>query len=197
MKNLILLFISVFLNTHVYSQNIDLINPSKDIGIKKWSIVNDDVMGGISNSSILINNEKNLLFKGYLSLENNGGFASSRLDIRQDNLKGVKFFKIKLKGDGKIYKLRLRQQNTRASYSCDFKSKKNEWLIVTLPVENFKPTWRGYSYSNYPDLNLDKINSLSLHISDKQEGRFNLEIEYIKAIKWTIEKENIIAYGFV
>jgi len=183
MKNLILLFISVFLNTHVYSQNIDLINPSKDIGIKKWSIVNDDVMGGISNSSILINNEKNLLFKGYLSLENNGGFASSRLDIRQDNLKGVKFFKIKLKGDGKIYKLRLRQQNMRASYSCDFKSKKNEWLIVTLPVENFKPTWRGYSYSNYPDLNLDKINSLSLHISDKQEGRFNLEIEYIKAIK--------------
>jgi len=50
-------------------------------------------------------------------------------------------------------------------------------------VENFKPTWRGYSYSNYPALNLDKINSLSLHISDKQEGRFNLEIEYIVAVK--------------
>ena len=100
MKNLILLFISVFLYTNIYSQNIDLINPSKNIGIKKWSIVNDDVMGGISNSSILINNEKNLIFKGYLSLENNGGFASSRLDVRQDNLKGAKFFKIKLKGEG-------------------------------------------------------------------------------------------------
>jgi len=71
----------------------------------------------------------------------------------------------------------------RASYSCDFKSQKNKWIVVNLPVEDFKPTWRGYSYSNYPDLNLDKTNSLSLHISDKQEGKFILEIEYIKAVK--------------
>ena len=71
----------------------------------------------------------------------------------------------------------------RASYSCDFKSQKNEWIIVQLPVENFRPTWRGYTYSNYPDIDLNKVNSLSLQISDKQEGRFNLEVEYIKAIK--------------
>ena len=56
-------------------------------------------------------------------------------------------------------------------------------IIIKLPVENFRPTWRGYTYSNYPDLDLDKVNSLSLQISDKQEGRFNLELEYIKAIK--------------
>ena len=61
--------------------------------------------------------------------------------------------------------------------------KKNEWTIVKLPVESFKATWRGYTYSDYPALNLDKINSLSLHISDKQQGEFNLEIEYIQAIK--------------
>ena len=182
-KLIILLFISLFFEVPVSSQNLDLINPSKNIGIKNWTIVNDDVMGGISNSSILINDKKNLIFKGYLSLENNGGFASSRLDIRKKNLDGIKFFKIKLKGDGNNYKLRLRQKNMRASYSCDFKSQKNEWIIVKLPVEDFRPTWRGYTYSNYLDLDLDKINSLSLHISDKQEGRFNLEIEYIKAVK--------------
>ena len=95
----------------------------------------------------------------------------------------LKFFEIKLKGDGNNNKLRLRQKNIRASYSCDFKSQKNEWIIVKLPVEDFRATWRGYTYSNYPDLDLDKVNSLSLHISDKQEGRFNLEIEYIKAVK--------------
>ena len=182
-KLIILLFISLFFEVPVSSQNLDLINPSKNIGIKNWTIVNDDVMGGISNSSILINDKKNLIFKGYLSLENNGGFASSRLDIRKKNLDGIKFFKIKLKGDGNNYKLRVRQKNMRASYSCDFKSQKNEWIIVKLPVEDFRPTWRGYTYSNYLDLDLDKINSLSLHISDKQEGRFNLEIEYIKAVK--------------
>ena len=78
------------------SQNLDLINPSKNIGIENWTIVNDDVMGGISKSGIFINEENNLIFKGYLSLENNGGFASSRLDISNKNLKELKYFKIKL-----------------------------------------------------------------------------------------------------
>ena len=182
-KLILLLFVYLFFEVPMSSQNLDLINPSKEIGIKNWTIVNDDVMGGISNSTVLINDKKHLIFKGYLSLENNGGFASSRLDIGKNNLNGVKFFEIKLKGDGNNYKLRLRQKNMRASYSCDFKSQKNEWIIVKLPVENFRPTWRGYTYSNYPDLDLDKVNSLSLQISDKQEGRFNLEVEYIKAIK--------------
>tara|TARA_B100000963_G_C22632215_1_gene675545 strand:- start:591 stop:1145 length:555 start_codon:yes stop_codon:yes gene_type:complete len=182
-KLIVLLFVSLVLKNHMNSQNIDLINPSKNIGIKNWTIVNDDVMGGISNSEIFINEEKHLIFKGYLSLENNGGFASSRLDISKKNLNEVKFFKIKLKGDGNNYKLRLREKNMRASYSCDFKSRKDEWIIVKLPIEKFILSWRGYTYSNYPSLNIDKIGSLSLHISDKQEGKFNLEIEYIKAVK--------------
>ena len=55
------------------SQSIDLINTNQNIGVKGWSIVNDDVMGGISTSLISLNEEKNLIFKGYLSLENNGG----------------------------------------------------------------------------------------------------------------------------
>jgi len=182
-KLLILLLISLFFEMPTSSQNLELINPSKNIGLKNWSIVNDDVMGGVSKSNILINEENNLVFKGYLSLKNNGGFASSRMDIIKKDLNGVKFFEIKLKGDGNNYKLRLRQDNTRASYSCDFKSQKNEWIIVKLAIENFEATWRGYTYSDYPTLNLNKINSLSLHISDKQEGEFNLEVEYIKAIK--------------
>ena len=182
-KLILLLFISLFFEFPMNCQSLDLINPSNDIGIKNWTIVNDGVMGGISSSTVLINDKKNLIFKGYLSLENNGGFASSRLDIRKKNLDGVKFFEIKFKGDGNNYKLRLRQKDMRASYSCDFKSQKNKWIVVKLPVEDFKATWRGYTYSNYPDLDLDKVNSLSLHISDKQEGRFNLEIEYIKAVK--------------
>ena len=155
-KLILLLFVSLFFEVPMNSQSLDLINPSKEIGIKKWTIVNDDVMGGISSSTVLINDNKHLIFRGNLSLENNGGFASSRLDIRKNNLKGIKFFEIKLKGDGNNYKLRLRQKNMRASYSCDFKSQKNEWIIVKLPVEDFRATWRGYTYSNYADLILTK-----------------------------------------
>ena len=164
------------------SQILDVINPKKNIGIKNWNIVNDDVMGGISTSTMSLNKEKNLLFKGNLSLENNGGFASSRLSLEKNILNGVKFFKIKFKGDGNTYKLRFRQNNRRASYSHDFKSSKDEWIEVDLRVEDFKATWRGYSYSDYPALEPKEVILMGLQISDKQEGEFILEIEYIKAV---------------
>ena len=73
----------VLISISMNSQSIDLINPEKNVGITNWYIVNDDVMGGISKSYLSINEEKNLIFNGYLSLENNGGFASSRLSFNK------------------------------------------------------------------------------------------------------------------
>lgn len=182
----LLLLIPIF----SYSQTKDImveksfyiINTQKDIGLNYWNIVNDDVMGGISKSYLSLNDEKNLVFNGYLSLDNNGGFASSRLSFPKETLSGVKSFKIKVKGDGKIYKLRFRQNNRRASYSCDFQSLKDEWIEINLNVDEFKPYWRGYAYNDYPSLEVSEINSLGIQISDKQEGEFQLEVKYIEAI---------------
>ena len=182
----LLLLIPIF----SYSQTNDImaeksfyiINTQKDIGLNYWNIVNDDVMGGISKSYLSLNDEKNLVFNGYLSLDNNGGFASSRLNFPKETLSGVKSFKIKVKGDGNIYKLRFRQNNRRASYSCDFHSLKDEWVEINLNVDDFKPHWRGYAYNDYPSLEVSEINSLGIQISDKQEGEFQLEVKYIKAI---------------
>tara|TARA_B100001057_G_C22700045_1_gene891330 strand:+ start:617 stop:1120 length:504 start_codon:yes stop_codon:yes gene_type:complete len=165
------------------NQNQDLINSSKNIGINNWSIINDNVMGGVSTSRITISKKNQLVFQGNLSLENNGGFASIRLNISGKNLEDINAFEIKFRGDGKKYKLRLGQNNSRFVYSCDFQSKKNEWVVVKLPLEKFIATWRGYTYKKYADLEPEKMTSLGLLISDKQEGRFNLEIDYIKAIK--------------
>ena len=164
------------------AQSFDIVNPEKNTGMKNWNIVNDDVMGGISKSNLSIDDENNLIFNGYLSLENNGGFASCRLSLKRETLSGVKSFRIKLRGDGNNYKLRLNQYNRRASYSSDFKSLKNEWIEVELPLEDFTPTWRGYTYTDYPEIDIEKVNSMGLQISDKQEGLFNLEIKYIKAV---------------
>ena len=162
------------------SQSIDLVNPKDNIGIENWIIVNDDVMGGISKSKLYIDNYNNLVFNGYLSLENNGGFASCRLNLYEVNLDGIKSFSIKYRGDGNIYKLRLQQSNRRASYSIDFKSKKDQWQEVNLSIKDFTATWRGFTYSDYPEIELDKINSLGIQISNKQEGNFKLEIKNIK-----------------
>ena len=166
----------------MHSQSIDLLNPEKNIGLDNWNIVNDDVMGGISTSYLSVSDEKNLIFNGNLSLENNGGFASSRLGLKKNLLKGVKSLTIRIKGDGNSYKLRLSQDNRRASYSANFESVNNRWVEINIPIEDFIATWRGYTYTDYPSIQTDRIISLGLQISDKQEGKFKLEIDYIKAI---------------
>jgi len=181
MKNLILNII-LLISISMHSQSIDLLNPEKNIGLDNWNIVNDDVMGGISTSYLSVSDEKNLIFNGNLSLENNGGFASSRLGLKKNILKGVKSFTIRIKGDGNSYKFRLSQDNRRASYSANFESVNNEWVEINIPIEDFIATWRGYTYTDYPSIQTDRIISLGLQISDKQEGKFKLEIDYIKAI---------------
>lgn len=62
--------------------------------IDQWYVVNDNVMGGVSNSSMVFTENETLVFKGRVSLDNNGGFASVRLNTR--NLKVKEDQKLKL-----------------------------------------------------------------------------------------------------
>jgi monofunctional biosynthetic peptidoglycan transglycosylase len=80
------IYLIIFMtNSIITAQNLDLINTSNDIGLEDWRIVNDDVMGGVSSSKLYLNEEQNLVFSGNLSLENNGGFASSRMGFEERN----------------------------------------------------------------------------------------------------------------
>ena len=67
-----------------------------------------------------------------------------------------------------------------ANYSADFKTTKDQWMDIEIPIENFKPYYFGRSI-RAPKLKVHKVNSMGILISDKQEGDFSLEIENIKA----------------
>ena len=69
--------------TKLFGQDMIIFQPSMNIGLENWRIINDDVMGGISKSYISLNDENNMLFNGYLSLENRGGFASCRNSLSE------------------------------------------------------------------------------------------------------------------
>ena len=57
-----------------------IFNFDKNADISSWTIGNDGVMGGLSKSNISIDDDGHGCFKGKISLENNGGFASVRFD---------------------------------------------------------------------------------------------------------------------
>ena len=76
----------------------------------EWQIVNDGVMGGLSKSTMQVREGKGI-FTGTVSLENNGGFASTRTSIQSLGTDSIQNLAIRVKGDGKTYQLRLRSNN--------------------------------------------------------------------------------------
>ena len=64
---------SLLLNT-----NHTIVDFTVNSKLYSWAIVNDVVMGGKSTSTISINTEGNAVFKGEVSLENNGGYPNSK-----------------------------------------------------------------------------------------------------------------------
>jgi len=149
-----------------------------------WRIINDGVMGGISNSDIQILPEGVGKFKGNVSLENNGGFASTRGILATLPNKPYTKIKLSVKGDGKKYSFRIRTdgQYDGVSYKNDFETKADAWQEITLQLADFKPTWRGRTLTNIPPIEATQIRQIGFLISDKQEGAFSLLIDWIKLL---------------
>ncbi len=150
--------------------------------LKNWIIVNDGVMGGLSTSRIQYLPENQAEFSGEVSLENNGGFASSRMNLESVNLEGCTVISVRLKGDGKKYKFRIRtdDQWDGVTYSVDFLTRKDEWMEIELPFKEFKPTYRGRILNEVGPLNAAEIRQIGLLISDKQSGPFSVTMDWIK-----------------
>lgn len=151
----------------------------------QWFSINDVVMGGRSKSGLVVTSNQSAVFEGYVSLENNGGFASIRSKDGDFDLGEYKAMTIRVKGDGKKYKLSLRTHSNFDGiiYQFDFPTKKDEWVEIIAPFDRFIPKYRGRVVSSAPKLNSSEIKSFGFLISDKQEGRFRLEIDWFKALK--------------
>lgn len=151
-----------------------------------WQVVNDGVMGGMSTSSFSLTNSLGV-FRGEVSLENNGGFASVRSSPARHNLAGLDAFVVLARGDGKRYKFTVRTGTgfDTPIYQCVFTTKRGEWEEHRLPFKDFVPTFRGRVLTSEPALDPAGIVSVGFLISDKQEGPFKLELAWIKALPRT------------
>ena len=76
--------------------------------IRQWMTVNDVVMGGMSRSVFEQAGPGIARFRGVVSLENSGGFASARTSPRRWNSSGASAFVLRVLGDGRVYKFTVR-----------------------------------------------------------------------------------------
>jgi len=151
--------------------------------ILRWKVINDDVMGGISQSRIELSPVATAIFSGQLALENNGGFASMRRRADNYNLDGCTGVMLKVKGDGRTYQFRLKtdDQYVGVAYRSLFATYARQWQTIILPFDSFSASFRGKPVPGASVLHPEQIRQIGFLLADKQPGSFCLEIACIKS----------------
>lgn len=146
--------------------------------LSNWNVVNDGVMGGISKAKLEINQDGNAIFKGTVSLENNGGFASLRYRFNTKEVGEYTKVIIRLKGDKTTYQFRTKTNAyDRHSYIALFETT-GEWQTIEISLSEMYPAFRGRKLSipNYPS---EQMQEIAFLIGNKKAENFKLEIDKI------------------
>lgn len=148
-----------------------------------WTIVDDGVMGGLSQGQREIGKDGILRFFGTLSLENNGGFSSLRSKRIEMDLSDAEGLILRVKGDGRSYQVRLSTdaefRGGEVSFQAEFATKKDEWIEVQVCFKNLAGSWRGMKL---PDKTFDaaKVRRVGLLLGEKKQGPFALQVDWIR-----------------
>mgnify|MGYP003683025805 CR=1 FL=1 len=152
---------------------------TKTKDISNWHVVNDGVMGGISEGNFSLNEAGNGIFEGTVKLENNGGFSSIRYGIGNTAISGKETVCIRLKGDGKTYQFRLKQnKDDRHSYITTFQTS-GDWETIEIPLNTLYPSFRGRKL-DIGNFSANYIEELGFLIGNKKKESFQLELDYIR-----------------
>jgi uncharacterized surface protein with fasciclin (FAS1) repeats len=154
-----------------------------DGGTTGWQTVLDGVMGGLSTGRIAAGEGGTLRFSGELSLENNGGFSQIRTSVPEGTFAGATGLVMRVKGDGRTYQCDIRSSRLRlmaGGYQSTFKTRAGEWSEVEIPFDQCVANSFGQRVRNAPALDPASVESIGVTLSDKKEGPFAIEIDWIR-----------------
>lgn len=152
-------------------------NPKSDL--ENWVIVDDDVMGGKSSGSFGLSPDGHGVFKGLISLENNGGFSSLRYNFERIQMENYTKIVLKIKGDGKKYQFRIKSDSgDYYSYVSTFATS-GDWQEIEIPLKNMYPSFRGRKLDK-PNFSGDHMEEIAFLIGNKKEEEFQLLIDKIE-----------------
>ncbi len=129
-------------------------------------------MGGESSSTFELNADGYGVFKGDISIENNGGFSSVRYRFKKMLIKDYTKIMVKLKGDGKMYQFIIKS-NSGENYSfvTPF-STSGEWQDIEIPLKDMYPSFRGIRL-NQPNFADEYIGEINFLIGNKKRRNLN------------------------
>jgi monofunctional biosynthetic peptidoglycan transglycosylase len=185
MKKLILLLLCISaLKSFGQSSIIDFGNSNGKN--QEWMLLSDNIMGGNTKSKIEYTNNS-VLLSGNISLDNYGGFSSIKTKYKSFDLSKFTAIKIKFKSTKQKFAFTLEdnQNWTQPNYKYEFSAKKDDtWEEVTIYFKDFKEIIIGEPTGNLmKSKSLKNIVRMGIMTSEKKEGSFTLEVDYIEFIK--------------
>ena len=148
-----------------------------------WPSIDDAVMGGMSSSEMVVENGV-ASFRGAVSFDNNGGFASVRSRPEVRDLSAFDGLILRVRGDGKRYGFRIRTSASfdGVSYQAALDPPAGEWVEVEVPFSDFVAVWRGRPVADHPPLDPARVTTFGLIVS-RQQGPFRLDIANIRGYR--------------
>jgi hypothetical protein len=146
-----------------------------------WFVVLDGVMGGRSQGDVSMT-ESSIIFKGKVSLENNGGFASLRTSYGDFDLSSYKMVSVRYRSTGQDFGLTLNKyrQFWRPNYKVNLPITDGAWKTMSLQLEDFKTYRLGEEIPGNPSKeDLKEIIRLGLISNTKAATTFEIEVDSI------------------
>lgn len=173
--------IALLLSLILVSNNPVLFDFSKESSLSNWFVVNDGVMGGLSEGALELTSEGHGSFTGQVRLENYGGFTSIRCATGKIETPEGAIVRMRLKGDGKNYQFRVKHKaRDYQSYITTF-STSGEWETIEIPLSKLYPSFRG-RVLDMPNFNHSNLTEFTFLIANKKAETFELLIDSIDLV---------------
>ena len=187
--------IAHLVNNNLEKTLFDFSDPNSENN-SNWNAVNDVVMGGVSQSGFH-HSDRQAIFSGHVSTDNNGGFASVRTPNFEPplDLADYEGIELKVKGDGKRYKFITRCEGKwdGISYNHSFDTVYDFPITVKIPFDQLSPVFRAKTVPEAGSFDSSKVYALQLMLSKfEYDGGLNPKFE---PGKFTLAIESIKAYG--
>lgn len=146
-----------------------------------WFVVLDGVMGGLSKGNVEQTDES-IIFRGSISLENNGGFASLRTPYQDYDLSSYKTVTVRYRSTGQDFGLTLNKHRRfwRPQYKTNLPITNGEWETITCNLADFGTYRLGNKIEGNPGAeDLSKVIRLGLISNTKAPTDFEIEVDKI------------------
>ncbi|GAB5518905.1 MAG: CIA30 family protein [Rhodothermales bacterium] len=159
-----------------------VIDFGQDKAGQDWRIVNDGVMGGLSQGNAVLADDA-LYFAGRVSLENNGGFSSVRSPNGMVDLEGAEEVTIRYKTNSyqAAFTMSVSDRFWIPNYRIPLEATMGEWTVINVALRDVQQYRIGEPTGERlrPEAQA-RIQRIGFITDEKRAGPFELTVDYIR-----------------